>query len=72
MLTPDHQTAEESPHSSSSSFTYRKKSGTSPPHPTPPESGSVTGNVTPEGTGPRQLPQADSLYKQKGNSEETL
>lgn len=64
MLMPDHQTAEESTHTSSSSFTYRKKGGTSPPHPTPKESGSGTGNVTPEDTGPRQLPQADSLYKQ--------
>ena len=72
MLAPDHQTADG--HSGSSSFTYRKKSGTDPPHPSPPhqKSGSVTGNVTPEGTGPRQLPRADSLYKQKGNSEETL
>lgn len=61
---PDRQTAEESTHTSSSSFTYRKKGGTSPPHPTPKESGSGTGNVTPEDTGPRQLPQADSLYKQ--------
>lgn len=72
MLIPDHQTAEESTHTSSSSFTYRKKEGTSPPLPTPTESGSETGNVTPEDTGPRELPQADSLYKQKVNSEEIL
>lgn len=32
----------------------------------------MTGNVTPEDTGPRELPQADSLYKQKVNSEEIL
>ena len=37
MLMPDRQTAEESTHTSSSSFTYRKKGGTSPPHPTPKE-----------------------------------
>jgi hypothetical protein len=44
---------------------YKNKAGTYPPHPT--KGGFVTVNMIPEKIRPKEIPQADSLCKQKVN-----